>query len=153
MQPAPSATPRILGIDVGGKRIGTALTDALGFAAHPLLTLGGDNPKQAYKSIGRILRKYEVAAIVVGHPLHISGQPSPQAAQVQVFAAGLRDAFNLPVYLQDERLTSHAAHELMDRLGLPRGPGRQAKLDQYAAVIILQDWLDGQARADIAPLG
>lgn len=137
---------RVLGLDVGTRRIGVAISGLLGMPAQPLLTLGNSNPRQTLKDLQRLVRKHGIAALVAGNPLHMSGEPSPQAARVQAFAATLRDTFQLPVYLQDERLSSAAAEELMDHLGLPRGPERKARLDQYAAVIILQDWLDGQER-------
>lgn len=135
--------PRILGIDVGDRRVGIAMTDPLG-TAQPLITMGRTSLKQELKNIGRLLRKHAVAEIVTGYPLHMSGEVSPQALKAKAFAAAMREAFGLPVHLQDERLTSSAAHELLDRLGHPRGPGRKAVLDQYAAVIILQDWMDAQ---------
>ena len=136
---------RILGLDIGDRRVGVAMTDALGMA-QPLITMGRSSPKQELKNIARLIRKYEVAGIVAGNPLHMSGDQSPQAVKAQAFAQALREAFSLPVYLQDERLSSVAAHELMDRLGHPRGPERKAVLDQYAAVVILQDWLDARER-------
>ncbi len=147
---------RVLGLDVGTRRIGVALSGLLGMPAQPLLTLGNSNPRQTLKDLGRLVRKHGITALVAGNPLHMSGEPSPQTARVAAFVATLREAFPLPVYLQDERLSSAAAEELMDRLDLPRGPERKARLDQYAAVIILQDWLDAQERqaalASLAPL-
>lgn len=146
---------RILGLDVGTRRIGVAISGLLGMPAQPLLTLGNSNPRQTLKDLGRLIRKHGITALVAGNPLHMSGEQSPQAATVQAFAATLRDSFALPVHLQDERLSSAAAEDLMDHLGLPRGPERKARLDQYAAVIILQDWLDAQERlaalAGLAP--
>lgn len=142
--------PRILGLDIGDRRIGVATTDALHLSAQPLITMGRSTQKQELKNIERLLRKYNVSAIVAGNPLHMSGELSPQAQKAQAFAAVLRETFHLPVHLQDERLSSLAANELMDQLGLPRGPERKAKLDQYAAVVILQDWLQGQAHAAAA---
>lgn len=136
---------RILGIDLGARRTGVALSDALGIA-RPLLTMGAATDRQKLKDVARLVRKYGVAGIVAGLPLHLSGDLSPVAARAQAFANLLREALPVPVFLQDERLSSSAAHELMDRLGIPAGPGRKAVLDQYAAVIILQDWLDEQER-------
>lgn len=140
--------PRILGLDLGESRTGVALSDPLG-TAQPLLTMGIASERVRMKNIARLVRKHEVVAIVAGNPLHMSGDRSPQAARVQAFVAALQDALQIPVHLQDERLSSVAAHELMDRLGFPRGADRKAKLDQYAAVVILQDWLDGQERAGV----
>ncbi|MGI4854240.1 MAG: Holliday junction resolvase RuvX [Janthinobacterium lividum] len=141
--------PRILGLDLGDSRTGVALSDPLG-TAQPLLTMGLSTDKVRVKNIARLVRRYDVVAVVAGNPLHMSGDISSQAAKVQAFAATLQDALQIPVYLQDERLSSTAAHELMDRLGFPRGPDRKVKLDQYAAVVILQDWLDDQDRVATA---
>lgn len=141
--------PRILGLDLGDSRTGVALSDPLG-TAQPLLTMGVSTDRVRIKNIARLVRRHEVVAVVAGNPLHLSGDLSPQAAKVQAFVATLQDALQIPVHLQDERLSSAAANELMDRLGFPRGPDRKAKLDQYAAVVILQDWLDGEERAATA---
>jgi putative Holliday junction resolvase len=138
--------PRVLGLDIGDRRVGVAISDPFGDMAQPLITMGRSSLKQELKNIARLIRKHAIAEIVAGNPLHMSGDVSPQAEKAQAFAAALRDEFQLPVHLQDERLTSAAAHELLDRLGHPRGPERKAVLDQYAAVIILQDWLDAQPR-------
>ena len=145
-QPGESAAGRVLGLDVGTRRIGIAISGLLGMPAQPLLTLGNSNPRQTLKDLGRLVRKHGITALVAGNPLHMSGEPSPQAGRVSAFAATLRETLALPVYLQDERLSSAAAEEWMDHLGMPRGPERKARLDQYAAAIILQDWMDGQQR-------
>lgn len=137
--------PRVLGLDIGDRRVGIALSDPFGNVAQPLITMGRSNRKQELKNIARLIRKHAVAEIVAGNPLHMSGELSAQAEKAQAFAAALSEEFHLPVHLQDERLTSSAAHELLDRLGHPRGAARKAVLDQYAAVIILQDWLDARA--------
>ena len=140
--------PRILGLDIGDRRVGVAISDPFGTTAQPLITMGRSNLKQELKNIARLIRRHAVTEMVAGNPLHMSGGVSPQSEKAQSFAAALRDEFQLPGHLQDERLTSAAAHELLDRLGHPRGPARKAILDQYAAVIILQDWLDERARLD-----
>ncbi|SEB92104.1 Holliday junction resolvase RuvX [Terriglobus roseus] len=135
--------PRILGLDIGDRRIGIALTDALG-TAQPLLTLGRTHLRKELKDLARMVRKHGVTAIVAGDPVFASGDLSPQAKKAQEFAQTIADELQIPVHLQRETLTSAAAEELLDRRGFPRGPERKAVLDQYAAVVILQDWLDGQ---------
>ncbi len=141
--------PRVLGLDIGGRRVGVAISDPFGTTAQPLITMGRSTLKQELKNIARLVRKHAVAEIVAGNPLHMSGDTSPQAEKAQAFASALRDALQLPVHMQDERLTSAAAHELMDRLGHPRGSARKAVLDQYAAVILLQDWLDARSASHL----
>jgi putative Holliday junction resolvase len=134
---------RILGLDIGDRRVGIAISDALGIA-QPLLTLGRTHLRKELKDIGRIIRKHGVTAIVAGNPVFASGDISPQAEKTQAFAQAVADEFQIPLHLQWETLSSAAAEELLDRRGFPRGPERKAVLDQYAAVVILQDWLDAQ---------
>jgi putative Holliday junction resolvase len=143
MQPFPPT----LGLDIGSRRIGIALSDALGLA-QPLITMGRSNPKLELKNLGRIIRKHAVIAIVAGDPLLPSGDVGPQALKARAFAQAVADSFGMPVHLQAEALTSRAADDLLDRRGFPRGPARKAVLDQYAAVVILQDWIDAQSGPD-----
>jgi putative Holliday junction resolvase len=133
--------PRILGLDIGDRRVGIAISDALG-NAQPLLTLGRTHLRKELKDIARLVRKHAVTQIVAGNPLFASGDISPQAKKAQAFAQAIADELQMSVHLQDESHTSAAAEELLDRRGFPRGPERKAVLDQYAAVVILQDWLD-----------
>jgi len=137
---------RIAAFDVGGKRIGVAVTDPLGFTVQPLLTIYCKTPKADLKSIGRLIRRHGIAEAVVGNPLHMSGEQSPQAARAQAFAEALRVEFSIPVHLCDERLTSHEAHLLLDEAGHARGPERKRIIDQVAAVLILESFLEARAR-------
>ena len=142
--------PRVVGLDVGDRRIGVAISDGLGLTAQPLFTLQrtgrkGDLKKEV-KWIGRLLRKHGVTEVVVGNPLHMSGDVSPQAVKSQAFAEALRAEFGVTVHLWDERLTSMEAHEILDGAGYARGPERRRVIDQVAAVVILQSFL--QARAN-----
>src|SRR5882757_4217038 len=107
-QPLPGgARPsRILGFDVGDRRIGVAISDPLGYTAQPLMTLHRTNRRADMKSVGRLLRRYGVEEAVVGNPLYMSGDVSPQALKAQAFAEDLRTEFGLTVHLWDERLTT-----------------------------------------------
>lgn len=131
---------RLMGLDVGDRRIGVAVSDALGLTAQPVLTLVRANKKQDLKSIQRLLRKYDCAAIVVGNPLYMSGDQSPQAAKAQAFAQFLRDETGLPVHLWDERLTTAEAHRHLHASGRP-GSEHRTVVDQVAAVLILESYL------------
>jgi len=156
-----SGIPRILGLDIGDRRIGLALSDELGYTAQPLFTLhrtGGKNGlRDDLKSIARVLRKHApITEAVVGNPLYMSGDQSPQAARAQAFAQALRDEFSekyaLTVHLWDERLTTTEAHRHLDALGHSRAPnsegvGRKNIIDQVAAVLILQAFLEARANA------
>src|ERR1700744_1163582 len=101
---------RTLGLDVGGRRIGVAVSDELGLTAQPVLTLVRKNAKQDLKSLGRLLRKFGCTEIGIGNPLYPPGDVSPQAEKTQAFAEALGAAFGLPVHLWDERLSSAEAH-------------------------------------------
>lgn len=139
--------PRYLGLDIGSKRIGVAVSDELGLTAQPVLTLTRKrNPKDDLRSLARLCRKYEVVAIVAGNPLHMSGEASPQAAKYETFVQQLATLANLPVHLWDERLTSRAAHEILYAAGKPRQE-HQPLVDQVAATLILQSFLDEQRNA------
>lgn len=135
--------PRLLGLDFGSRRIGVAVSDELGLTAQPVLTLLRRNQKQDLKSLGRLLRKFGCSGIVLGHPLYLSGDVSPQAVRTQAFAESLRAAFSLPVHLWDERLTSAEAHRHLDAAGRPPSAHREV-VDQVAAVLILQSFLDAR---------
>ena len=135
--------PRLLGLDFGDRRIGVAVSDELGLTAQPVLTLVRKNLKQDLKSLGRLLRKFGCSAIVLGNPLYMSGDISPQAAKTHAFAQSLREAFALPIHLWDERLTSAEAHRHLHAAGRP-GSEHRAVVDQVAAVLILQSFLDAQ---------
>jgi putative Holliday junction resolvase len=141
--------PRIAGFDVGEKRIGIAVTDPLGLTVQPLLTIYRKTPKADLKSIGRLIRKHEIAEAVVGHPVHMSGEVSPRARKAEEFAAELRAEFGIPVHLADERLTTWEAHRLLDESGRSRrtAAGRQERkhiIDQVAAALILEAFLDAR---------
>ena len=144
-----SVQPRLLGLDFGDRRIGVAVSDEMGLTAQPVLTLVRKNAKQDLKSLGRLLRKFSCSAIVIGNPLYMSGDLSPQAAKTQAFAETLRLTFALPVHLWDERLTSAEAHRHLHASGRPLS-GHREVVDQVAAVLILQSFLDAR-RASSAP--
>jgi putative holliday junction resolvase len=134
--------PRYLGLDVGNRRIGVAVTDELGLTAQPVLTLERRrNQREDLRRLGRLARKFGVAGIVVGNPLHLSGEVSPQAAKTQAFAAELGELTGLPIHMWDERLTSREAHKILYEAGRPRQEHRDV-VDQVAAVLILESFLE-----------
>ena len=149
--PTPDPHKRIIAFDVGARRIGIALTDPLGYTVQPLMTLQNTGRRDDWRSIGRLLRRYEVAEAVVGHPLHLSGEKSPRSALSEQFAAQLHAEFHLPVHLHDERLTSHEAHQILDDAGHPRGPDRRRIIDQVAAVLILESFLAHRSQTQTPP--
>jgi putative Holliday junction resolvase len=136
--------PRVLGFDVGDRRIGLAISDPLGYTAQPLFTLHRAGRKADLKSVARVLRKHGVKEAVVGNPLYMSGDQSPQAAKAQAFAQELRTEFGITVHLWDERLTTTEAHRHLDDAG-HAAIGRKGIIDQVAAVLILQSFLEARA--------
>jgi len=145
------ATARVMALDVGKVRIGVALSDPLGYTAQPLLTLWRKGRGEDLRSLMRLIRRHEVAEIVVGNPLHMSGDVGPWAAKVQEFAEELRVRSGLPVELWDERLSSVAAHEILDEAGHDKR-GRKYVIDQVAAVVILRGWMEAKEQAARAAL-
>ena len=137
--------PRILGFDVGDRRIGLAISDPLGYTAQPLFTLHRTGRRADLKSVGRVLRKHGVTEAVVGNPLYMSGDQSPQAAKAQAFAEELRAEFGITVHLWDERLTTTQAHRHLDDARHAGGRERKGIIDQVAAVLILQSFLEARA--------
>ena len=150
-----SSSPQkpIMGLDVGDKRIGIALTDPLGYTVQPLMTLYCKTPRADIKSSARLIRKHGVAEVVVGRPLHMSGEESPRARRAQSFSELLHAEAGIPVHLWDERLTSWDAAQRLDEAA--GGPARSAAerrerkqvIDQVAAVLILESFLQARETA------
>ena len=139
---AQTPQPRYLGLDVGNRRIGVAVSDELGLTAQPVLTLERRrNPREDLRSLARLSRRFGVAGIVVGKPLHLSGEPGSQAAKAQALAAELGELTGLPIHMWDERLTTREAHRILYEAGHARQQHRRV-VDQVAAALILQSFLD-----------
>ena len=129
---------------MGNRRIGVAVSDELGLTAQPVLTLERrHNQRDDLRSLARLARRYGVVAIVVGNPVHLSGDLSPQAAKTQAFAAELGALTGLPIHLWDERLTSREAHQILYEAGRPRQDHRKV-VDQVAATLILRSFMEDQ---------
>jgi putative pre-16S rRNA nuclease len=134
-------TGRVLGLDVGSKRIGMAVSDPLGITAQGIETLHRKNKRLDFEHLKEVIGKHEITEIVVGYPLRMSGEQGFQAEKMQHFAEELRERFQLPVHLWDERLTSSQANRLLREtdMSIKR---RGEVVDQMAAVLILQSWMD-----------
>lgn len=138
--------PRYLAIDVGSKRIGVAVSDELGVTAQPVMTLERRrNQREDLRSLSRLCRRFGVTGIVVGNPLNLDGGTNPQTARVHAFASELGELSGLPIHLWDERLTTHEAQKLLYELGRERQTHKKV-IDQVAATLILQSFLDEQVR-------
>jgi putative holliday junction resolvase len=144
----PGKPLRYLGLDVGNRRVGVAVSDELGLTAQPVLTLERKaNARADLRSLARLARRFGVAGIVVGLPLHLSGGESPQAKKTRAFAGELGKLTELPIYFEDERLTTEAAHAVLYEAGRKRQTHRRV-VDQVAAVVILEGFLERQGRRD-----
>ena len=133
--------PIILGLDVGDVRIGAAISDELGFAAHPLCTITRKNRKTDLAVICDLINTHQVDAVVIGLPLMLSGEIGIQAEKVQKFANRLKQEARIPIHLWDERLTTVEAEDILRDAGKPRKKRRQV-IDQVAAVLILDEYLN-----------
>jgi putative Holliday junction resolvase len=131
---------RVLGLDLGQSRIGVAISDPERRVAVPLGTIRTGAPDDV-KAIAAMVKDHGITAIVVGQPLSMSGRKGEAADHAEKFAEALRGFLQLPVHLQDERLTTVDAERQLGRAGV-RGRDRRRVVDQAAATLILQAFLD-----------
>ncbi len=120
-----------------------AVSDPLGITAQGIETLERRNERQDLAALEQVIRGYEVREIVIGLPLRMSGAEGTQSEKIQAFADILRQRFNLPVHLWDERLTSVEANRLLRQTDLSIEKRARA-VDRMAAVLILQAWMEAQ---------
>jgi putative holliday junction resolvase len=132
---------RVLGLDVGEKTIGVALSDPLGFTAQGIKTIQRKGKKTDIEELKQICVQYEVDTIVVGLPKNMNGTIGPQGEKIINFGEFIKENTNLPVKLWDERLTTVAAHRAMIEADLSRAK-RKKIVDKMAAIFILQGYLD-----------
>ena len=136
--------PRFLGIDHGSKRIGLAVSDPDATLASPLKTIdAAANLSDQVAAVLSCAREYEIDAFVVGLPLNMDDTEGNQAKTVRRFGAELERISGKPVHYWDERLSSHAAEELLRPAELTRKK-HKARLDRIAALVILQGFLDAR---------
>lgn len=140
----PELRKRVLGLDVGSKTIGMAISDLLGITAQGLQTIRRKNKRLDFEQLATVIREYHVAEIVVGYPLRLSGAEGSQSEKMQHFAEELRKKFSLPVHLWDERLTSSQANRVLREAELSIKKRGEA-VDRMAAVLILQSWMEARA--------
>jgi putative holliday junction resolvase len=144
---------RALGIDYGRRRIGLALSDATGMLARPWKAIARTgNPAQVAAVLAREVSALKsesdgLAAVVMGLPRRLNGEPNEQTPAVEALASELRRMLDVPLVLQDERLSSHEADSLLARSERDWRK-RKPLLDATAAAVILQDYLDGLGDAE-----
>lgn len=134
---------RVLGLDVGSKRIGVAISDPLGITAQGLETIRRQNKRLDFEALAALIRTYDVREIVVGLPLRLSGAEGTQSEKMRQFASELNERFHLPVHLWDERLTSAQAGRVLreSEISIEK---RAAAVDRMAAVLILENWMSAR---------
>ena len=141
---------RSLGLDVGEKRIGVALSDPQGILASPLTILDRKNETADVESITGIIAEYQVGKVIVGLPRSMDGTIGRQAESVEAFVYKLRGCVQVPIEFRDERLSTASARRLIHEAKAGRAK-RKAKDDAIAAAVILQAYLDEEhGQRDIA---
>jgi len=134
---------RVMGLDVGDKTIGVAVSDELLLTAQARPTLRRKNLKSDLEVLRQIVAENDVQQIVVGQPLHMDGKPSAQSVKVERFTEELRKVVDLPIVFWDERLTSFEAEQHLEQMGM-NWRRRRRHVDKIAAMIILQNYLDSR---------
>ena len=132
---------RILGIDFGLRRIGLAVSDALGITAQGLPTLQRTALRKDIEHIRAVTEEYSVQKVLVGNPIGGAGAATAMSLHAEEFAKKLQGRLGCPVELWDERLTSVEANRMLRSAGLSIGKRQQA-VDRVAAVLLLQNYLD-----------
>ena len=134
---------RVLGLDVGDRRIGVALSDALGLTAQRLILLERKSLAEDMAAVQGLVAAHQVEHIVIGLPLTLKGEHGIQAQKVHTFAQHLRQHVVVPVDLVDERLTTVQGERALREAGTSARRRKQT-IDQVAAQLILQHYLDGR---------
>jgi putative Holliday junction resolvase len=137
---------RTLGLDVGTKTIGVAVSDGLGLTAQTVTTIRRTSLKADLAALAELVREYEAERFVVGLPLNMNGTEGPRAEATRKFVDILTQALGLPVELWDERMSTMAATRTLLEADLSRARRREV-IDQMAAQFILQGWLDAKSMA------
>jgi putative Holliday junction resolvase len=134
-----------MAIDYGTKAIGVAISDELHLTVRPFTTIRRDRKKYArvIDEICSLIFENEIGVLAVGMPLNMDGTRGVAAARVEKFVSDLQNRLKIPIVIIDERLTSYEADRILRDMGVSE---RRARSDEYAAAIILQDYLDQEER-------
>lgn len=134
---------RKMGIDYGDKRIGVAFSDLLGMLASPYEVYQNNDQKSSLEHLIKLCKEKEVDEIIIGYPLNMQGEENERTKLTKEFGEKLKKLSGLPVYYQDERLSSFEAEELLKAKGM-NWEKRKEVLDMFSAQIILQDYLNNK---------
>jgi putative Holliday junction resolvase len=131
---------RLLALDLGKKRVGIAVSDEMWMTVRPLAPLHRTNWKELVHAVGELVRRFDARGVVIGLPLNLDGSDGQAAREARKSALNFELSLKLPVYLQDERLTSREAEESLRAAGYSDHEVRQL-VDSHAASIILRDFI------------
>lgn len=137
---------RVMGLDVGTKTVGVAISDAFGWTAQGIETIKIDEVNEVFgiERIAELVKMHEVSSFVVGYPKNMNNSIGPRAEASERYADLLRQTFDKPVILWDERLTTSAAEKMLISADVSRKKRKQV-IDKMAAMMILQGYLDSQS--------
>ena len=138
---------RAMGLDVGSKTIGVAISDPFGWTAQGIETIQIKESKEEFGLVRlkELIEEYNVERIVIGLPKNMNGTIGPRAEKSLEFSEMMTDNFNLPIIMQDERLTTVQAERMLIEEGNASRSKRKKVIDKLAAVMILQNYLDAQS--------
>ncbi|MFC4320884.1 Holliday junction resolvase RuvX [Litchfieldia salsa] len=136
---------RVLGLDVGSKTIGVAISDEMGWTAQGLETIKINEERQQFglQRLGEIITEYQVESVVIGLPKNMNGTIGPRGEASETFAKLIESTFNIPTILWDERLTTMAAERVLLEADVSRKK-RKKVIDKMAAMMILQGYLNSK---------
>jgi putative Holliday junction resolvase len=134
---------RVMGLDVGSKTVGVAISDEMGWTAQGLTTvkINEEEKKFGFEEIGQIIKEHQISKIVVGMPKNMNGTIGPRGEASQFYASELERLYGVPVFFWDERLTTVAAERVLLEADMSRKK-RKNVIDKVAATMILQGFLD-----------
>jgi putative holliday junction resolvase len=147
---------KLLALDIGDRRVGVAVSDAMGLIATPLTVVRRTSKARDFERIAQLAREQGAEALLIGHPVNEDGSAGPQAQRVERYATAMQGALEseglaLPLILWDERMSTQQAEEAMIASGR-RPQERRERIDAVAAAIILQDYLDVQRPPGAPPI-
>lgn len=134
-----------MGLDVGSKTVGVAVSDPFGWTAQGVEIIKINEAVEEFgiERVGELIKQYEVSKIVIGLPKNMNNSIGPRAEASLAYGELIKKAFNLPVEYQDERLTTVQAERMLIEEGNTSRKKRKKVIDKVAAVMILQNYLDG----------
>ncbi len=136
---------RVLGMDVGERRVGLAVSDPMGWNAHSYAVMQRSSEEKELAYLQQVCREMEITQLVSGLPKNMDGTLGPKALEVESYARRMAELLALPLEFVDERLTTVSAHRMLLEADLSRGK-RKKVVDKVAAAYILQTWLDRKNR-------